>query len=274
MSGFFESMAERARGEDAAVRPRLPGRFEPSSALPPQESPENVFRMEAPVTPASPAPAIEPPSNGAPAQEPLARMVVAPPAQIPAPSLAAAALIPVTSPVPPHTEAAVSLPILALHQVIPGPRRNEAETPSVPAPDRRRSKASPPQSPPPVAPKTILSRQDELVAGANRRAPPPVTPQSGNARSELVQPMLSQPVTQALQPRSAPQVIVPRMARARLEPAPPHSVAQREETSVHVSIGRSEVRAQQPPTETRRREPAKPAVMSLDEYLRSRRGPR
>jgi hypothetical protein len=47
-------------------------------------------------------------------------------------------------------------------------------------------------------------------------------------------------------------------------------MARREETTVHVSIGRIEVRAVQPPPEPRRREPAKSAVMNLDEYLRSR----
>jgi hypothetical protein len=72
-------------------------------------------------------------------------------------------------------------------------------------------------------------------------------------------------------PRLASRDIVPHVARARPQQPPPPVARRQEETTVHVSIGRIEVRAAQPAPEARPRERAKPAVMSLDEYLRSRR---
>lgn len=64
---------------------------------------------------------------------------------------------------------------------------------------------------------------------------------------------------------------MPQVARARPTQPQPVSAPRQEETTVHVSIGRIEVRAVQPPPDAKPREPAKSALMSLDEYLRSRR---
>jgi hypothetical protein len=63
---------------------------------------------------------------------------------------------------------------------------------------------------------------------------------------------------------------MPLVAHARPAQPLPVSAPRQEETTVHVSIGRIEVRAVQPP-DAKPRERAKSAVMSLDEYLRSRR---
>jgi hypothetical protein len=73
-----------------------------------------------------------------------------------------------------------------------------------------------------------------------------------------------------MRPLPPPQPIVPLVARARPEPARSPAAPPREETTIHVSIGRVEVRAVQPQAAPARREASRPAVMSLDEYLRSR----
>ena len=65
------------------------------------------------------------------------------------------------------------------------------------------------------------------------------------------------PPVAAFAPRARP-------AQRRSSPLPRDA-----ETTIHVSIGRIEVRATQQPGE-RRREAAAPAVMTLGEYLRSR----
>ncbi len=72
-----------------------------------------------------------------------------------------------------------------------------------------------------------------------------------------------------------PRVAVPLRQEpplARMQPAAARRAAP-EETTVHVSIGRVDVRLDAPPAARgARREAAAPAVMTLDEYLRSRAG--
>jgi len=70
--------------------------------------------------------------------------------------------------------------------------------------------------------------------------------------------------------------LTPQLSPARRQPAQPQPELVREETTVHVSIGRIELRAAQspPPPRAKPREAEKPAVMSLDDYLQSRRAAR
>jgi hypothetical protein len=100
---------------------------------------------------------------------------------------------------------------------------------------------------------------------------PPVPLAAAVARSVSAPASASHAVPPPPVPRPSPRDIMPRVARARPPQPPPPASRPQEETTVHVSIGRIEVRAVQPTPEARPREKAKPAVMSLDEYLRSRR---
>ncbi|HMR12467.1 MAG TPA: hypothetical protein PKE42_01915 [Arachnia sp.] len=85
-------------------------------------------------------------------------------------------------------------------------------------------------------------------------------------------------VTKALRPTTAGTTIEPAI-RPVLTAAPDRAAYERgsratdsRETTIHVTIGRVEVRAaSQPPQEARRR-PSGPNVLPLDEYLRRRRG--
>jgi hypothetical protein len=118
-------------------------------------------------------------------------------------------------------------------------------------------------------------RDDRPQAAADRPAPLPraiVDPETIRVR-RAVEPLAP---TSALAWRASPETSAADLAprgNARVRPpqfAPPLSESPRE-TTIHVSIGRVEVRAAQPAQESKPREPTKPAVQTLDEYLRARR---
>lgn len=127
------------------------------------------------------------------------------------------------------------------------PTRIAASPPTVPA-----DPAGPVEDRPSPArrhPAQPLPRRDDAAAPVDRRpdvaAPMPAPPASG---------ILQVPVA------------------ARIAAGPPPARAHRAEPEIHVTIGRVEVRAEAaPPADAAR--PARPSpVMSLDDYLRTRRG--
>ena len=253
MSGLFTHLAERARGETRAVRPRLLARFEPST--PDMAGLTAEAPRSAPVEPAATQPTSAPVewSIDVDADEPM----TAPPEHgaLPAPAeatLVEPAIATVIAPAPAeptHTapRALDDTPRPALHERAPS---------SADRHDR-------------VRPSPLLTPQISLQATeATASEPAPAAPERVTAAPVLAQSRRPGPASR--------REIAPTLAPARAEPPRSKSETIREETTVHVSIGRIELRAAQPPKTppAKPREPAKPAVMSLDEYLLSRRARR
>lgn len=110
-----------------------------------------------------------------------------------------------------------------------------------------------------VSTEVVVARPMETPAAATiERAPAPVVHEQAPAP----------PPGAALRPQIAvmPPARSPRPLAHRLE-----ETAMTQPT-IHVTIGRVEVRATPPPAPSQKKGPSKPAVMSLDEYLRQRNG--
>lgn len=251
MTGFFESLAARARGEAPAVRPRLPGIFESATAAEPFEQME-VFVETAEPAPAAPVQAA-PMATEIKVRREVADRVIAAPAPAPEPvrteaTLPAAVLTPVAASAPSRSVAEAVQP-----RTVPS---RDPSPPPVPTPVQVTADRGRREDAPPVAHQPAPASRDD----ATMRAVSAVTP-------------VGPPPSLAPPARSSARDIVPQVARARPAQTPPvaRPEPRREETTVHVSIGRIEVRAVQPTPEARPREPAKSAVMSLDDYLRTRR---
>jgi hypothetical protein len=182
---------------------------------------------------------------------------------------ASAAVVPIAQqPQPAPTAAAGTSPAPA----IAGPARTELDTsaqlrerahiPAAPTPrdDTREPHRTHSVEPAPAAQRPAPSRRG-VTAGerdGHVSAPP-------RAVAATVTPL---PAISTVRPPHA-AAIVPRAVRAAPERAPARANVPPAETTVHVSIGRIEVRAT-PAAPERRREPAPPPVMSLGEYLSSR----
>jgi hypothetical protein len=254
VSSFFESVTARARGEAPAVRPRLPSRFEKAGPEPLEFSLETIA--------GSPAP-----------RQPVAARE-AEPSRPPRPTLARADSSPPPAAVSPQTPrldaSAPPLP-MAVSQAEPARAEARPQTPAVPHAER------------------LAARPLEATGVA-----PPAPPQRIDAPSSVVDPI---PGPDASKPEARPTTTAKLFAPAPTEaplalatarPAPdkptpraPRTRAERraaallpEEITVHVSIGPIEVRAAQPSPESKRHEPPRSPVMSLEDYLQSRRGRR
>lgn len=283
MSDFFAGLAARAREPVAAVRPRLPFRFEDTAlgtpALP-DETPA-AYDEYAP----QPAPPPQRAADAAPhafGTTPIAAGGAVQNASQPQqPSQAAPGTIArvsarsgaVESPAaaPPAAGAVVAFAATPPPAASAPPARTAHDAASEPAQPRSRRAA-------PAA--------DAIVpAAARERAPLAASPERAVQRGETLahaDAASSRPAAVAANPPLAPPVvplvvriaeppaaIVPRVVRAAPERAVARSAAPAPETTVHVSIGRIEVRAA-PGAAERRREAASPAVMSLGDYLSSR----
>lgn len=90
-------------------------------------------------------------------------------------------------------------------------------------------------------------------------------------RAAQPQPALAPGIEPAQSLRAFPIVPASLIAMPRVSATPAHGEGATEATTIHVSIGRVEVRATPPPATVRSRpQPAAASVMSLDEYLRQR----
>jgi hypothetical protein len=248
MSGFFESLASRARGEALAVRPRLPGLFESAPGQLFEKS--EVFTIVERPAPERPTHTAVPPAEVRVISNAPDRVVTAPaPTPVPAPPPA---------PPGPTAPTLAAEPLRTLLVVSPPPPMTSREDVLLPTP-----------VPIEVAPDR--SWRDDPPPAAARRAPVQRSRDGDATHSVTIPAPAAPPPALAPPPRPSPREVVPRMARARPQLSQPAPPPRQEETTVYVSIGRIEVRAVQPPPETRPRESAKSAVMSLDEYLQSRR---
>jgi hypothetical protein len=254
VSGFFESVAARTRGEAPAVRPRLPSRFEKAGPEPQEFNLETIAEFPAPREPVAPREA-EPSHPPSPT---IARGDSSPPP---------AAI----SPQAPRLDAPAPPSSMAVSQAEPARAEARPQAPAVPQAER------------------LAARPLEATGVA-----PPAPPLRIDAPSPIVDPIAgsdapkpeARPTTTAKLFTPAPTEAPLALATARPAPDKPAQPAPRtgaerraatllpEETTVHVSIGRIEVRAAQPSPESKRREPPRSPVMSLEDYLQSRRGRR
>ena len=254
MRGFFESVAARTRGEAPAVRPRLPSRFEKAGPEPQEFNLETIAESPAPREPVAPRGAE--PSH--PPRPTIARGDSSPPP---------AAI----SPQAPRLDAPAPPSSMAVSQAEPARAEARPQVPAVPQAER------------------LAARPLEATGVA-----PPAPPLRIDAPSSVVDPIAgsdapkpeARPTTTAKLFTPAPTEAPLALATARPAPDKPAQPAPRtgaerraatllpEETTVHVSIGRIEVRAAQPSPESKRREPPRSPVMSLEDYLQSRRGRR
>ncbi len=249
MNGFFESVAARARGEAPAIRPRLASRFENAGPEPLELSVETIA-------------------------EPLASSPTAGPFETetsrpPGPVTARADSAPPPAAVSPL---ATRFDTPALAQ--PEPARAEAR-PEVPASAQAEGPAVRAFEPPGLAPRAPATRNDPPSSVTQSiAAPAPPKPEARpNANPSTPAPTQAAPLALATT-RPAPHEPALRAPRAQAERRAAARAPVREETTVHVSIGHIEVRAAQPIPEIRRRDPPRSPVMSLEDYLKSRRGRR
>lgn len=276
MSDFFANVAARARDPQNVVQPRLPSRFEaPESAaasasggvtdvMVEREIPDVVQVRKLPKSHAPRAAAPMTPARDADQHDESRPVAV--PATITVPSP--------TRPLP-DVPTPVAGPVVAAAV---------SDMPAPPAPRPQSSNRahgvelgsetrSEQQLAPAVDPRG--TRDGEARALAADRTPrrevarEPQAGDPGPARAPVV--VREASAVEPLVPRIAavlPPAILPRIARATpaRTPLPARLAA---ETTVHVSIGRIEVRAT-PPAAQPRREPAPSAVMSLGAYLNSR----
>ncbi|HEY1425683.1 MAG TPA: hypothetical protein VGF50_03345 [Caulobacteraceae bacterium] len=243
MSGLFADLAARAHGDAQAVRPRLPARFETSA-----QDPLVELTVETPATA---------PTYDQPDRTPAERSVETTAAPDAAPPRAGEPAVPraepSATPRPPAAQrsAPIAAPAEAHAQV-------ERARPGAEAPTAR-AESDDVHAAAPLSPRVAL-REPEVAAPA---------PQRPRAAAE------NRATTLERAPEP-PRLIAPRLTPARAETAQPRPAPDREETTVHVSIGRIELRAAQnaPPPAARPREAARSAVMSLEDYLQSRRARR
>jgi hypothetical protein len=245
MSGLFTDLAARARGEAQAVRPRLPARFETS------------------------------------AQDPLVEISVETPVTAPADDRLEAALVE-------RTMETIAAPAAAAP---PGPGEPLAEPPAEPSPNPRSAAAR--RSAPDAAPAEIRVQVERSRLAADAPTPRAQSPDPPAAPALAPKVTLREPEVAAPAPlrpsaaaetslasleraSEAPRRLAPRLTPARAGPtqSPPEQV--HEETTVHVTIGRIDLRAAQvpQPPAAKPRTAATPAVMSLEDYLQSRRARR
>lgn len=282
MSSFFGRLAARIRQTSGAVRPRLPLLFESTPSVARGRDafgePETVYEdsgdsasvavrrprrttQSPPPVPSSfaqPSVEVSPLSTGAPArlrQSSFDQTVPTRPHEV-SPSVSAQ-----IERAPQDASGAV----VVAKQVHTDPRealseRNRAEPVRRPSPEIR------------VA-SNVRTQLDGTGPGGAQPLP---APESAKTLTVIERSTVVRNVAVA-----APSQAVPRMTRAVPEPppaivprvaakpvVPERVIASAGETTVHVSIGRIEVRAMPRPSE-RRRVPAASAVMSLDDYLRS-----
>jgi hypothetical protein len=284
VSDFFAALADRARETPLVVRPRLAAQFEDAApgavAVPSdfdlehvieeivpaphtrhaaQPAPPAAFdearvstdmRVHSPVTPvvervvavAAPRTAAH---NGDAKFAPVgaARDAEAPRAAGPAPHQAAAEIAEVVS----------RFPAPAPPAQLPLPARAEVRAPDIAARERAAREAT-------VQPRVRRSSEPVTPVAEPARRATEIAPRDGEVQPKL-------PVPDGVREARA---IVPAVVRApATAPAPSRASAPPAETTVHVTIGRIEVRAVAEAA-NRRPEPKPSPVMSLEDYLRSR----
>jgi hypothetical protein len=275
VSDFFARLAARARGDAPVVRPRLPSRFEDAEpAAAPSEADHAAGWEEAvpaPRTLRRPA-AIEETAVADPPRARPPRSVPAPPPTAPAASQAAPhparrALAPEPADAPEPASAAAPPVVTAARAQAP---RTAAEPEPQPRARAPREDVREPRLPRERAP---LATPPE----PSPRRDPVRTPRADDAQPARIAPRAAAPELPVI-PRvvrtvtDVPAAIVPRVTRAVPERRPAQAAPPPAETTIHVTIGRIEVRAAAATASERGREAVPSAVMSLGDYLEARSG--
>jgi hypothetical protein len=266
VKGFLSELLARSRGVADVVRPRVASLFEPQAAGLPGDEGEAAPEQES-ETVAVPS---EPDTAGRrPPQEPE--------------------VLAYTSSAPGGIPAQREVDAVEIVEPVPSPRvSTEQPAPVAPAPmppaRARESAARGDTRALPETADTGVGRRSEADAGelpavaararhverdvAGRRAVPPATqplerqPPRPSELAARRPPALGSPV---------PHRLLPPPRRPRFEAPHGEERAPSSEPTVHVTIGRIEVRAVADQVPRRKERPASP-VMSLDEYLASRSG--
>lgn len=274
MTGFFANLAASVREPAGFVRPRLPSIFEapswrrlkslyaePDDAIETQAFSEssavaNVTRELPRVRPSEPAAEIRPGPEARPD-----RVSPAVSLRDPAPE---AARKPNSEVEPSREDPETDIPVTQLvrpQRVVKSVQHESLDL---------RARVDPPLASTPAL--------HPLVQEGGAVSPPPMQVIAGSptfpfrrvAAAESSAQVIS-PIEPRIEVRKWSDLAAPTVARLRSAPNLPrrHSISKPAETTIHVSIGKVEVRAAPAPAQ-QRRSPEKPQVMALDEYLRSR----
>ncbi|HEY2069706.1 MAG TPA: hypothetical protein VGG48_09155 [Rhizomicrobium sp.] len=267
MSDFLTNILGRA--ESKPIRPRLPSMFENTAA--PITSTERAPVVEMNVEHEAPAPAA---ATRAPTPQQPARSVRAtPPPHEDAPPFETnvttrRSVQPRDDPPPPAPPA----PQQFASPIGPTPRPRVEETDAeVPAtPITPRPAATQPLKPETTPPAFEAPRQ--TVKETHERETVRVFENTETTTTRIVE-SKADPIAPALPPQPAPFAPPPPMAQPRQEARreePTHQTAVAAEPTIHVTIGRIEIRATEERETRPRRDVAPSPVMTLDEYLKSR----
>lgn len=236
MSDFFTVLAARARSTTSPIRPRLPSRFEAPQAF--GAALEETVEEERDVAPVGPPERFVPKRRSELAED----------------GRSAPAGVPLTTNAPPPAEEA---PLLT---------GAEATLPEWPQPVEARNATPHDAQPNAVAPAAQPSDVDPAVRRSVPGVPPQPSSDADRAPDAASPPFAVQPA-RAGRPAVA-ALTAPAIASRRRRNVPAPAVSAVEETNVHITIGRLEVRAAPAAAAPRRDAPAS-AVMPLGEYLRS-----
>lgn len=269
MSDFFSLLSRRAL-QPAAIRPRLPSRFEGDSALPistPSEREESF--SASPERPQSPVLSVPPTVVSAPAE-------LRPPAPLMAAEPQVAALLP--SPGEPQPwPASTDLPErLAPSAAVPvAPQWPVPERLDLPSPPEVASaqvvlaaQAVAPLREPPVIEPLSLPIQSPAPAMSDERLP------VHELRREVIEQRVERLLPAVPFPVSGPSQLAPASAMPMREPQALTAARTEAGPRVEINIGRIEILSSEAPRSPRREEqPARPSALSLDAYLSERSKP-
>lgn len=259
MGDFLGQLLARSFDQTEVIRPRRTGLFEPS-----QPARDLPWPDEEPTDSAAPAPLPAAPPSGRLALEPQHMPRSAPPE-------AAAPLR-----LRPRPETPASQPASAPHSKQPSVVN---EPPATAAAALRPPPVQPqPTSPPPreqvrdasraptVVEQTLLQPVVERITETSRQAATPPRTATPTSPPEMPDARAAADVLRPAPQVEASGVVQSPVVRAGRQAATPTPAAS---PTIHVTIGRVEVRASSPAEPARRTRP-QPPVMSLDEYLEQR----
>ncbi|MBX3057990.1 MAG: hypothetical protein KF770_16105 [Anaerolineae bacterium] len=292
---YLDNLVARQLPETAVIQPRPVSLFEPWPGATPlfpasvtgeeatAVSSPDMHPLPRPQTSPTPAPARQTaPEPAAPTPIPVAPAAAALPRPFPMPTLKPASSEPAQPPQnqPPVNDAPAATP--------PAPPRQPAPTPATPvivasAPSHNQAEPEPARE---THPSVIIREQITLLRHVAESPAPPAPALVEIVREQPIQPLppvAAAPVgvpEPASQPTTDPAAIRPEQikpfipANGRAPHHPPPVTPPEPAPTVHITIGRIEVRATPPPPAKAAQKQPRTPVLSLDDYLRQRNGGR
>jgi hypothetical protein len=274
MSGFLSDLVRRQEKPADAVRPRMPSLFETDvgPALPQSKSDAPISEL----TVEEVAPAAEEPARASrPPVQSARQMPAAPAAESDAPEPAFAPSRQRAAPVQPlqPLEQNVEREAQAAVQPRRAPRIEDepaeapmaAEAPAFaiqPVTERRLTRLSP-----------VIEETEIVEAPRLATARTVIEPTATQETAPAIRPVPQPPVFEQPQEAASPFAMPPPQTRQQAREAQRRQIEQPQvpaEPSIHVTIGRIEIRASEEREPRARAKDAPSSVMTLDEYLKSR----